>query len=118
RVRTCALVWLEDSEVRLVSHSLRRNFAGVDPMACLHQFPEATEQFEAFQISMTCLETASSAVASTEDMQRICHQHPEWRLCCVDYDASDAHLRELAELFEFVELARAMPESLMQDYLG
>ena len=115
--RVCALAWLEGSRVRLASPAFRAESVSVDPTLFLRILPNAVERLVAFQASMEWLDMVAPAAAGLEDLQSTCEQFPEHRLRCIDYDAADPRLLELAFLIESRGLAGSMPEVVVRHAL-
>ncbi len=113
----CAALWREGDYVHLASPLMRVRHGVRDPKSYARQFPDDLGSIDTFEEAMAWLDAACYAAADPSEVDAACHQHPEWRLRCVRYDASDANLLELAGLIRAAEATGSFPPTLMRDCL-
>ncbi len=90
--RTCAAIWEESNQVRLVSPFLRKCDGIVDPQPFIKKFPCAGAAVEPFERAMEWLDSTCYAATESAQVQLACNAEWEWGLRCVPYDASDRTL--------------------------
>ncbi len=90
--RTCAAIWEESKQVRLVSPFLRKRQGVLDPQPFIKKFPCAGGAVEPFERAMEWLDSVCYAAKCSAEVLSTCSDAPEWGLRCVPYDASDRTL--------------------------
>ena len=115
--KVCAALWREGSYVRLASPLMRVRHGVRDLKSYARQFPDDLGSIDAFEEAMAWLDAACYVAGDPREVDAACRQHPEWRLRCVRYDASDANLLELAGLIRAAETTGSFPQTLMRDCL-
>ena len=115
--KVCAAFWREGDRVHLASPLMRVRHGVWDPKSYARQFPDDLGSIDAFEEAMAWLDAACYVAGDPREVDAACRQHPEWRLRCVRYDASDANLLELAGLIRAAETTGSFPQTLMRDCL-
>lgn len=90
--RTCAAIWEEKNQVRLVSPFLRKRAGILDPQPFIKKFPCAGGAVEPFERAMDWLDSVCYAAKESAQVFLACDAETEWGLRCVPYDASDLTL--------------------------
>ncbi len=89
---TCAAIWTEHAQVRLVSPFLRKRAGILDPQPFIKKFPCASANVDAFERAMEWLDSVCYAAKESHQVFLACEAEPQWGLQCVRYDASDLTL--------------------------
>ena len=90
--RTCAAIWEESKQVRLVSPFLRKRQGVLDTQPFIKKFPCAGGAVEPFERAMEWLDSVCYAAKCSAEVLSTCSDAPEWGLRCVPYDTSDRTL--------------------------
>ncbi len=90
--RTCAAIWEESGQVRLVSPFLRKRSGILDPQPFIKKFPCAGGSVEPFERAMEWFDSVCFGSQSCAQVFQTCQDQPEWGIECVRYDASDRTL--------------------------